>query len=123
IHYYPYLANTHAGTFPNFRANSISANWTGGRYLTDHRGAYRIVGVPGRGIVAVNSFARSYQLGVGGDRLSERPARQSMRREGLPTYNQIHPHDFEAVAEVDVPEDAGVMHQDFALQPTPSLTI
>jgi protocatechuate 3,4-dioxygenase beta subunit len=101
----------------------ISANWTGNRYHTDDRGAYRIVGIPGRGLVAVKSFAPSYQLGVGSDRLSERPARQSMRRDGLPTYNQMSPQDFEAVAEVDVPADGVGLHQDFALEPSPSLTI
>jgi protocatechuate 3,4-dioxygenase beta subunit len=123
IHYYPYLANTHAKTFPNFRPDLISANWTGYRYHTDDQGRFRVVGLPGRGIVAVNSFARSYQLGVGGDRLSVSLARQVMRRDALPTYNQIHPQDFEAVAEVDIPEDSVGMHQDLALQPTPSLTI
>ena len=123
IHYYPYLANTQARTFPNFRANTVSARWTGNRYRTDDQGRYRVVGIPGRGIVAVKSFARSYRLGVGGDRLSERPGRQSMRRDGLPTYNQMSPQVFEAVAEVDVPADAVGMHQDFALEPSPSLTI
>jgi beta-lactamase regulating signal transducer with metallopeptidase domain/protocatechuate 3,4-dioxygenase beta subunit len=123
IHYYPYLANTHAHAFPNFRANSMSANWTGDRHHTDDQGRFRVVGIPGRGIVAVKSFARSYQIGVGSDRLTERAARQSMRREGLPTYNQITPQDFEAVAEVDVPAQGAGMHQDFALQPSPSVTI
>ncbi len=123
IHYYPYLANKHAEPFPNFRANSMSANWTGNRYRTDLQGRFRVVGIPGRGIVAVKTFAHSYQLGVGSDRLSERPARQSMRREGLPTFNQISPQDFEAVAEVDVPAKGAGIHQDFALQPSPSLTV
>src|SRR5262249_15850504 len=58
IHYYPYLANTHAQGFPNFRANSMSANWTGNRYHTDAEGRFRVVGLPGRGIVAVKSFDR-----------------------------------------------------------------
>ncbi len=123
IHYYPYLANTHAQDFPNFRANSMSANWTGNRYRTDVEGRFRVVGIPGRGIVAVKSFARSYQIGGGSDRLSERPARQSMRRDGLPTFNQISPQDFDALAEVDVPAKGAGIHQDFALQPSPSLTV
>src|SRR5262249_42776472 len=62
-------------------------------------------------------------IGVGSDRLSERPGRQSMRRDGLPTYNQMSPQDFEAVAAVDVPANGAGMHQDFALEPSPSLTI
>ena len=122
IHYYPYLANTHAEAFANFRANSFSANWTGNRYRTDDRGTYRIVGIPGRGIVAVKSFARSYKVGVGSDRLSERPLRQSIQPGGLPTYNHMSPQAFEAVAEIDVPAKSAGIHQDFALQPSPSLT-
>ena len=82
IHYYPYLANTHAKTFPNFRPNSMSANWTGYRYHTDDQGRFRVVGLPGRGIVAVKSFARSYQLGVGGDRLSGAPCATGSASDG-----------------------------------------
>src|SRR5262249_27177845 len=123
IHYYPYLANTHAQAFANFRANSFSAIWTGAHYRTDDRGTYRIVGIPGRGIVAVKSFAHSYKVGVGSDRLSERPLPRSIHPGGLPTYNQMSPQAFEAVAEVEVPADGAGMHQDFALQPSPSLTI
>jgi protocatechuate 3,4-dioxygenase beta subunit len=46
-----------------------------------------------------------------------------MRRDGLPTYNQMSPQDFDALAEVDIPADAVEMHQDFALEPSRSLTI
>ena len=95
IHYYPFLANTHAQPFANFRANSLSINWTGDRYRTDDQGAFRVVGLPGRGIVAVKSFAGSYQLGVGSDRLSERPLPRSIHPGGLPTYNQMSPQAFE----------------------------
>jgi beta-lactamase regulating signal transducer with metallopeptidase domain/protocatechuate 3,4-dioxygenase beta subunit len=123
IHYYPYLANTHARPFANFRANSLSAIWTGARYRTDDQGAYRIPGIPGRGIVAVKSFAPSYKVGVGSDRLSERPLRRSIHPGGLPTYNQMSPQAFEAVAEVNVPADGVGLRQDFALVPSSSLTI
>jgi beta-lactamase regulating signal transducer with metallopeptidase domain/protocatechuate 3,4-dioxygenase beta subunit len=127
IHYYPYLANTHAQTFPNFRL-PMSANWTGDRCHTDDQGRFRVVGIPGSGIVAVKSFALSYRHGVGSDRLSVHPvnvppAQESMRHDFLPTYNQMSPQDFEAVAEVNVPADGVGMHQDFALEPSPSLTI
>ncbi len=72
VHYYPYLANDHAKGFPNFH-NGLSLFWTGNRYRTDAEGRYRVVGLPGRGIVAVKSFDGSYRLGVGIDGLSEQP--------------------------------------------------
>ncbi len=123
IHYYPYLANQHAQAFPNFRPNTISANWTGHRYRTDPDGRFRVVGLPGRGIVAVKSFDRTYRLGAGTDRLTDRPSRQAMRHDGLPTYNQIYPNDFEAVAEVNPPAGAEEFLCDLKLDPGPQLTI
>jgi beta-lactamase regulating signal transducer with metallopeptidase domain/protocatechuate 3,4-dioxygenase beta subunit len=123
IHYYPYLANTHAQGFPNFDANSLDIEWTGDRHRTDDQGKFRVLGIPGKGILAVKAFARSYQMGTGSDRLSERSARQSMRREGLPTFNQISPQDFQAVAEVDVPATGAQIHRDFALEPSRSVTV
>ena len=123
IHYYPYLANKHAEGFPNFRANSISFYWTASRYRADAEGRFRVVALPGRGIVAVKSFDRAHRLGIGSDRLSERPSRQAMRRDGLPTYNQINPQEFEALAEVDPAEGVAEAKQDFLLQPSASLTV
>ena len=112
-------------TFPNFRANYRSpptgpATDTAPTTKADSASsACRAVG-----IVAVKSFDRSYRLGVGGDRALRVPSRDRRTgRDGLPTYNQIHPQDFKAVAEVDAPADAVGMHQDFALEPSPSLTI
>src|SRR5690606_35422328 len=51
IHYYPRLDNEHAKDHRNFQANRFSANWTGSRYRTDDQGRYRVVALPGRGVV------------------------------------------------------------------------
>jgi beta-lactamase regulating signal transducer with metallopeptidase domain/protocatechuate 3,4-dioxygenase beta subunit len=123
IHYYPYLVNQHAPPFPNFQPNTIMPNWTGDRYRTDPDGRFRVVGLPGRGIVAAKSFLRTYRLGIGTDRLSELPSRQSMRRDGLPTYNRIDPNNFQAVSEVNPPTDVDEFACDLKLDPGPSLTI
>ena len=123
IHYYPFLSNKLAQVYPNFQANSISLHWTGSRHRTDADGRYRVVGLPGRGIVAAKSFDRSYRLGIGGDTIPERPSRQANRFEGLPTYNQINPHDFNAMAEVNPPTGNKELRHDLVLEPSLSLTV
>ena len=123
IHYYPFFSNTLAPAYPNFQPNSISLHWTGSRHRTDAEGRFRVVGLSGRGIVAAKSFDRSYRLGIGADSVPERPSRQANRREGLPTYNQIRPQDFNALAEVNPPADTKEFRHDLVLEPSPSLTV
>ncbi len=123
IHYYPFLSNTLAQAYPNFQPNSHSLHWTGSHYRTDDAGRFRVVGLPGRGIVAAKSFDRSYRLGIGADTIPERLSQQSMRREALPTYNQIHPQDFSALAGVNPAADVQEFHQDLVLQPSPAVRV
>ncbi len=123
IHYYPFFSNTLAQAYPNFQPNSLSLHWTGSRHRTDVEGRFRVVGLQGRGIVAAKSFDRSYRLGIGGDTIPDRPARQANRLEALPTYNQIHPRDFNAMAEVSPPADAKEFRHDLVLEPSPSFLV
>ena len=125
IHYYPYLANDRAQDYPNFDTNRLSANWTGDRCRTDAEGRYRVVGLPGPGVVTAKGFDRSYRLGAGAEEITAIEGPQSMRlQEGtLPTYNQIHPDDFHAVAEVDPPADAESFSLDLTLDPGQTLTV
>jgi beta-lactamase regulating signal transducer with metallopeptidase domain/protocatechuate 3,4-dioxygenase beta subunit len=123
IHYYPFLANANAKGYRNFDANRYSVEWTGTRYRTDADGRFRVVGLPGRGILAAKSFDLSYRLGVGGDSIPEWRNRPGNRREGLPTYNEIHPQVFHALAEIDPPAGAAEFRRDLALEPTPSLAV
>jgi protocatechuate 3,4-dioxygenase beta subunit len=122
IHYYPLLANNHAKGYPNFR-DGLSLFWTGGRYRTDVDGHYRVVGLPGRGIVAVKTFDTTYKVGVGVDRLSVQPGTRPDRNFGLPTYNAMNPREFEAVAEVDPPAGAVGASRDILLERGISLTV
>jgi protocatechuate 3,4-dioxygenase beta subunit len=123
IHYYPYLANDHAKDYPNFNPNSLSVYWTGTRYCTDADGRFRVVALAGRGILAAKSFDRSYRLGIGAETIPEKPGPQAGRSRGLPTYNQMNPGEFQAVAVVDPPANAVEFRQDLALQPGPSLSV
>jgi len=123
LHYYPFLSNEHARAFPNFRADTVSFHWTGSRYRTGADGRFRLVGLPGRGIVAAKCFDRSFRLGAVANSLSEKPSRQTMRSEALATYNQISPNEFNALAEINPPASASTLKHDFVLEPSPTMTI
>ncbi len=123
IHYYPFLANDRAKDYRNFDPNRMSLFWTGSRYRTDADGRFRVVGLPGRGIVAAKTFDRSYRLGIGADTFPEQPKQRGDREEGLPTYNQIHPLQFQALAAIDPPAGVQELHRDLVVEPSSSLTV
>src|SRR5262249_45090810 len=109
--------------YRNFDAKSLSMDWTGHRYRTDAQGRFRVVGLPGRGILAAKTFDRSYRLGIGADTIPEPPSRRAGFEEGLPTYNRIHPARFQAVAGIDPPSGVEEFRRDLKVEPTPSLTV
>jgi hypothetical protein len=123
IHYFPFLSNANAESFPNFRAGSISLYWTGSRYRTDAEGRFRVVGLPGRGIVAAKSFDRSYRLGIGADTIPDKPGNDGGRVNGLPTYNSMDPNDYQAVAVVEPPAGSSEFVRELLLEPSPALTV
>jgi beta-lactamase regulating signal transducer with metallopeptidase domain/protocatechuate 3,4-dioxygenase beta subunit len=124
IHYYPFLSNELAKEFPNFRPNLVSYNWTGDRYRTDREGRFRVVGISGRGVLAAKSYDRTYRIGVGADKLEEKPGRQSVvRADALPTYNQLQPRRFHAIASINPAAGATEFHRDLILEPAPSLSV
>lgn len=123
IHYFPFLTNTNAVGFPNFEPGTLSLHWTGSSYRTDRDGRYRVVGLPGRGLVAAKSFDRSYRLGVGADTFPEKPSKLAGRTNGLPTYNEVDPNDYQTVAAVDPSNGSAEFARDLALEPSPSLSI
>ncbi|MHB1558389.1 MAG: M56 family metallopeptidase [Isosphaeraceae bacterium] len=122
IHFFPFLANEHAEGYPNFQPG-LSLFWTGNRHRTDAEGNYRVVGIPGRGIVAAHSFDGTYRMGSGVDRLSVQPGPRQDRAFGLPTYNAMNPLEYHAVAEVNPTDRAVEVHQDLILEPGRSLVV
>ena len=123
IHYYPFLSNENARGFPNFRAGHTDMFWTGNRYHTDADGHYRVVGLPGRGIVAVKGFDGAHLTAVGIDRVANPPEGGIGRDFELPTYNSLRPMEYNALAEVNPPDRAEAFVHDFALQTGRSMTV
>ena len=117
IHYYPFLANDRSrGTteLPS-EPHVVPMDW---QPLPDRcRGSLPVVGLPGHGILAAKTFDRSYRLGVGADTIPEKPTIAGDREEGLPTYNHIHPIQFQVLAAIDPPAVVEEFHHDLVLQP------
>ena len=63
MHYIPFPDNPHAPDTPEFLDGSH--RWPQDRYRTQADGSYRVVALPGRGIVGVNSMSEAYPGGQG----------------------------------------------------------
>ena len=123
VHYYPFLSNALAEGYPNFRANSTSLYWTGNRYRTDVNGRFRVVGLPGQGIVAAKTFDRSYQPGFGADSIPEWAKKPGRDAQAMATYNHMHASEFQAIAAIDAPAGLEEFQRDLPVQSCPSLTV
>jgi beta-lactamase regulating signal transducer with metallopeptidase domain/protocatechuate 3,4-dioxygenase beta subunit len=123
IHYFPFLTNKNAEGFANFIPGSLSLHWTGNRHRTDRDGRFRVVGVPGRGLVAAKSFSGLYRLGVGTEGIPEKPGTTVGRPHGLPTYNEVDPNAYQTIALVEPRAESADYVQDLALEPSPSLDV
>jgi hypothetical protein len=117
VNYYPALSNEHAKAYPNFDPN-VSSIEIKSRYRVDRAGRYRVVGLPGRGVVTVRADERAYRTGVGARAIQGR-----LDQKRLPTYDQIWAENFHALKEVDVPEGADETRCDLALDPGGSVTV
>lgn len=118
IHYYPFLDNDRARAYRNFDANQVSFEWTGERYRTDAEGNFRVVALPGRGVVAARCFDLGYRQGVGADAIKGRNEYGA-----LLTYNEARPDGLNVLKEVNPPERAESARYDLAPDPGASLTI
>jgi len=116
VEYFPMLANPHAKDYPNFDPN-VTSIAISSRYRTDADGRYRVVGLPGRGVVAVHTDDRSYRAGVGAEGIS------GAEPGNLATYNRIFPQNYQGLRAVDVPEVAGEFTCDLTLDPGLSIAV
>jgi len=98
VDYFPFLTNDHAKGFPNFRGEVSGSVEIKTRYRTDKDGRFRIVGLPGRGVVTARSDDGAFRAGAGGESIAGK------NQEGqLPTYDHIFTQLYQAIREVSIP--------------------
>ncbi len=110
VDYFPFLTNVHARDYPNFDPNiavSLSINT---RYRTDKEGGFRLVGLPGEGVVTAHTFDRSYLGGTGAESIKGRTEQNQ-----LLTYDRIFPKVYQRLTHVHVPEGAQSFTCDMAV--------
>ena len=71
LHYLPFLDNEYAQQLPEILAGAVELDSSRlqGRYRTKSDGSFRVVGLPGRAIVAVGNAMGSYATGIGADQI------------------------------------------------------
>jgi hypothetical protein len=123
VHYLPFLENSFAQALPEFRKNgsvdgSISHQ---DQFQTRLDGTYRLVGLPGHAIIAVDSGDKPYRQGNGAETI------QGMNGRGwFPTWSNPVPPGKSwpaAMKEINPPEGSGVVQVDFALERGTSLHV
>lgn len=117
VNYVPMLNNEHAREYVNFDPN-VTSLLIPSRYRTDDDGRYRVVGLPGRGVVAVRCDDRGYRLGIGADGIAGR----ANNRELL-TYDRIWPGQYHRLKEVDIETDARETRCDLTVDPGRSVKV
>ena len=117
VSYVPMLTNVNAKAYPNFDPSGTSFE-VGSRYRTDHEGRYRLVGLPGRGVITVRADERGYRTGVGAQALAG-PAYTNT----IDTYTHLWTAEFHALKQVDVAKGADETRCDLALDPGGSVTV
>ena len=86
VDYFPLLTNGHAKDYPNFDPNITASVGIKTRYKTDKEGRFRIVGLPGEGVVTAHTDDKSYLGGVGAESIKGRT-----EQDQLLTYDRIFP--------------------------------
>jgi beta-lactamase regulating signal transducer with metallopeptidase domain/protocatechuate 3,4-dioxygenase beta subunit len=118
VDYFPFLSNTHAKDYPNFDPNVTASVGIKTRYRTDRDGRFRIVGLPGGGVVTAHTDDKSYRVGVGAEAIKGRTGQDQ-----LLTYDRIFPSLYQGLKEVDIPEGAASVACDLGLDPGGSVRV
>jgi beta-lactamase regulating signal transducer with metallopeptidase domain len=117
VDYFPMLTNNHAKDYPNFNPNQMSiAVQT--RYKTDAAGHFRIVGLPGEGVVTAHTDDKSYRGGVGAESIKGREGQDQ-----LLTYDRIFVKIYQSLKQVSVPEGKSELVCDLGVDPGGSLRL
>jgi protocatechuate 3,4-dioxygenase beta subunit len=94
-------------------------NWTTNHFLETHEdGSFEVVGLPGRGLLAVRAWGDHYILQVGADQIEGRDEQGFYR-----TYpHPVHASEYHTFAEVNPPLDAESLTCNLVVDPGQTLT-
>ena len=119
VEYLPLRDNEHAKDYPNYDPN-IAGQVPAGRYDTSADGTFRVLAIPGRGILAAIDYERSERNTY--LTLSKEMAPKDLVQDDgiLKTYHPGQITDYHALKVVDLPESNETTKHDLEL--TPGLT-
>ena len=122
VDYFPFLDNPAAATgYPNFQAGVVMSGGMLVHDRTDADGRFRVVGLPGRGVVVARTDAAGYLPGFGARAILGDPAAPRAAPARLPTYDEVDPAGYQAVRAVDVPPGAAEFAVDLPVDPAGSI--
>jgi beta-lactamase regulating signal transducer with metallopeptidase domain len=118
VDYFPLLTNYRAESYANFNPLFTQSIGIKTRYKTDANGRFRIVGLPGDGVVTVHAEDKSYLGGVGAESIKGRTERGE-----LLTYDRIEPNRYQSLKQISVPEGATSFACDLGINPGGSVRL
>lgn len=121
VHYHPYLTNEVAQQIPTFRNGRLEGDKN--LYVTGIDGSYRLVGLPGQGVVSLENEFMRYLTGVG---FGEIAAGRNARSDGLAVFQDMTgptPVRTFVVRDVNASADEQEVHLDLEVDPGASTRI
>jgi beta-lactamase regulating signal transducer with metallopeptidase domain len=118
VDYFPLLANEHAKDYRNFRGEISWSIDIKTRYRTDADGRFRVVGLPGRGVLTARSDDRAFRVGSGSESIAGKD-----KNGQLPTYDHILTSLYQGIREVNLPKGAEAAQCDLPLDPGGSVVL
>ncbi len=118
MEYSPFLSNSFSQALPEFHQKQRTMDWEITRWSTKADGTYRMVGIPGRAIVAIWSMSDRYRTGQGADVIKS----ENWMKNGPDTYHPFNIGDgMTVVKEIDVPPNAQEYRVDLEVDPGQTL--
>ncbi len=101
--YFPLLSNSHAEQYNNYDPNVIRISPSGRRFRTEENGMFRVLAIPGKGILTARCGApsRSYRKGFGA---TEIDVPHSKNRQVFETYDRCIVRTHHALRLLDIAE-------------------
>jgi beta-lactamase regulating signal transducer with metallopeptidase domain len=118
IDYFPMLSNARAKDYPNFDSRVSMSVLVKTRFKTDAEGRFRVVGLPGDGVVTAHADEPLFSVGVGAESIKERTEYGQ-----LLTYDRVFPTLYQGLKPVTVPDEAKSFRCDLQLDPGGSVLL